>query len=563
MAIIPKKLTVAQVIARFIADHNSPAVFQLSGGMIAYITDSISQLGQTRLVSNRHEQASGFAAEGATRVSGRPAVALGTSGPGATNLITPLASCYFDSTPAIFITGQVKKSEIKKSSKQRQNGFQELDICGMVQGISKKTFRLLDPQETERILQEAWDVAQSDRPGPVLIDIPIDVQQEVFNTPANMESSRDQTSSKLSKESVINLNRILSESKAPLVMVGGGVRSSGAVNDLRKFLNRTGLPFVATLMGLDAIDMDSPNYLGYIGSYGNRWANEALELADVVIVLGARLDSRQIGSKQRFYSGKRIVIRVEIDDFECEEDTDSVIRIGRDLDEFLSTEFQFKDMSEWRDFVLEIQNLKKLRSQTGEQTTKITLNPNQLFEEISSVFRNSNGYVVDVGQHQMWAAQSIHVGMNQRFLTSGGLGAMGFAIPAAIGAAIAKNGKWICIVGDGCAQLSLPELQTISQEKLDIVICIINNDQHGMVAQFQEQYMDSRFIGTRDGFTNPNFSQIAHAFGIENYLLVETVNNLEEFQSNILKFSEGPALIEFKIDQRAKALPKNNFSAFE
>lgn len=564
---IIENLTVAEYVAKFIETQDVPAVFQLSGGMIAYLTDRIENLGKTPLIHNRHEQAAGFAAEGSTRSTGRPSIAMGTSGPGATNLITPIASCFYDSTPVVFITGQVRTDEIKKSELQRQNGFQELDICAIAAPITKKTWQVTLATQVPEILEEAWRLATSGRPGPVLIDLPIDIQQIRISAPIrkieDLESSLRAQTEDVTQEVIESIRATITNAKNPLVLVGGGVRSSGSVQDLHRFLEKSQLPHVSTLMGIDACPHESRNYLGFIGSYGNSWANEALSSADVLLVLGSRLDVRQTGADIKGFKHGKTIIRIDIDESELGGRVDSDLPVLTNLRDFFLKMHDNEFFAQNSVLVEQVQENKKRNPQNKEQTSQVSLNPNDVLSKISSTFKGSNGYVVDVGQHQMWAAQSLNLERSQRFITSGGLGAMGFALPASIGAAIAIPGEWVAIIGDGCIQLSIQELQTISQYNLPIVVCVINNNQHGMVAQFQEEHMNSRFIGTRKDYSNPNYSRVAEAFGIKNYISISSFDDLASLDAHVANFEPGPAIIEFVISQNAKALPKMKFVAQE
>lgn len=547
------QITVAEWIANFIASKNSPAVFQLSGGMIAFLTDAITSLGKTKIIHNRNEQGSGFAAEGATRVTGIPSVAMGTSGPGATNLLTPLASCYFDSVPVIFLTGQVNTKEIKLDRNQRQNGFQELDICEIARSITKFTTRIESAADVPEIFERAWGIAMADRPGPVLLDIPIDIQQSKIPKSFAGEAKAEIRSSD-SPDEVDTLLELLENSVMPLVLIGGGVRCSNQVIQARNFLQNTNLPFVASLLGLDSVDQTNENYLGFIGSYGNSWANRAITDCDLLLVLGSRLDGRQTGPNiPAFQEGKKI-IRIDIDDHELNGRVKAEVNISLPLGVFfdkLGDKIQYRNKSK---MVSIIQNERLEMPQWKEQNSSFQLNPSLLMEKLSEIFQNSQGYLVDVGQHQMWAAQSLALFPNQRFITSGGLGSMGFSLPAAIGAATTQNGHWVVIIGDGCLQLSAPELQTIAQYKLNLTICVINNSQHGMVAQFQDEYMEGRKFGTKIDYTNPNYELLAKAHGIENYCKISILSEL----ANLPEFLKlpGPSLVEFVIDEEAKALPK-------
>jgi acetolactate synthase-1/2/3 large subunit len=555
--------TVAEYIAQFFSDKSVPAVFQLSGGMIAFITDAISRKGSPQIINNRHEQGSGFAAEGLSRVLGIPGVAMGTSGPGATNLITPIASCFFDSVPTVFITGQVRRDELRKSVKQRQNGFQELDICEVVKPITKRVWRINNSEQVSEILQEAWDECLSGRPGPVLIDIPIDVQQELILRTKHPESIYQMTSEDPERKDLTEvfckIKGLIESASNPLVLVGGGVRSAGVTAKLRKFLHDSNLPYVVSLMGIDGVDHKTENFLGFIGSYGNSWANSALAQSDLLLVLGSRLDVRQTGADVNKFGKNKKIIRVDIDSAEINGRIEADISVECHLEQIIEFFLESKIDLKQSELTRKARINKSLKPQEKEQDSALLLNPTIAINTISNIFREGNGYIVDVGQHQMWAAQSITLTPNQRFITSGGLGAMGFAVPAAIGACIGKPGRWVVIVGDGCLQLSSQELQTIAHYELPITIFVFNNSQHGMVAQFQEENMESRFVGTRVGYSNPNFKLLASAYGIKNYAKVTDLNDLQKLESTCAEFASGPALIEIIIENSAKALPKMSY----
>ena len=549
--------TVADYYAMFFAERETPAVFQLSGGMIAFLADAIYRKGETPLITNRHEQASGFAAEGATRVSGKTCVALGTSGPGASNLVTAIASCYFDSVPVLFITGQVNTLEIKRSPEQRQNGFQELDVVAMVKDITKATFSPKTAQEAIDSLHEAWEIANQGRFGPVLIDLPIDIQQLVIDSlePSNLVEG-EYLKNYLEDGVFSQINLAIEKSERPLILVGGGIRLANAGDELIKFVEATQIPVVATLMGLDAVAGLGELSLGFIGSYGNRWANEALKDADLLIVLGSRLDIRQTGSSVEQFKAEKVIIRVDIDDYELNGRVNSEIKVRTQIYEFLTDPRLQRKCRNSQSVLAKTQASKKLHPQTAEQESELSINPNALLEKISEYHKNFDGFVVDVGQHQMWAAQSIRLMPNQRFLTSGGLGAMGFSIPAAIGAAVATKNAWVVILGDGCAQLAAPELQTISEMNLPLVIYVMNNHQHGMVAQFQDENMESRHVGTKIGYSTPDFAELARAYGFEHTFTLSTQEQLPDLEKLLSQNPNSPILVDVSISDKAKALPK-------
>lgn len=553
-----KRTTLADCIAMFIAEKQTPAVFQLSGGMIAFMIDAIGRLGQTKIINTRHEQAAGFAAEGSARISKIPGFAMGTSGPGATNLLTPIASSFFDSVPVIYITGQVNQKELRTNLNQRQNGFQELDICEMAKTITKKVYSPKTAAEAFEAIKEGWLLSQEGRQGPVLIDIPINLQQELLEyKSASVEEKTPETKTDYSIND--EFRNYLLAAKRPLILVGGGVRLGNASEILFEFINKTGIPYVCSLLGLDSVPHANDKYLGFIGSYGNRWANAALRESDLLIVLGSRLDVRQTGNDISEFIAHKKIVRVDIDDHELTGRITSDLAIKADVSEFLRTLMNIDYKIDCTSFISRIKIIRNEHPQELEQMNDLKLNPNNLMEWLSATFTQSSGYVVDVGQHQMWAAQSIRLESGQRFLTSGGLGAMGFALPASIGAAVSMNGNWVLISGDGCMQLSSPELQTIVQYKLPITVCVINNGQHGMVAQFQDENMNGRLTGTREGFSNPNFQELARAYGFLNVHKVESESELLELSTAVKNWEEGPVFLEFIIDSRAKALPKNAF----
>ena len=308
-------------------------------------------------------------------------------------------------------------------------------------------------------------------------------------------------------------------------------------------------------MAVDALPSNSQQRIGMIGSYGNRWANKALAKSDTLLVLGSRLDVRQTGSSVSSFHANKKIIRVDIDEFELSGRVNADLKIRMPLLDFFASVGKITLNSKAKEFTSKIHHWKLESPAINEQHISLDLNPNFLMDWLSKNFVGISGYSVDVGQHQMWAAQSIEISPNQRFMTSGGLGAMGFATPAAIGATQVSNGKWVAIVGDGCLQLSISELQTCFQYQLPIAICVINNRQHGMVAQFQEENMDSRFIGTRDDYTTPDFVNLSKAFGIP-AIRITSKDQLESLRNFINEWEKGPIVIEFELSNEAKALPK-------
>jgi len=560
MGIQSASYTKSDLIASFLADRQVPAVFELSGGMIAFLTDAIARLAKTPIINMRHEQAAGFAAEGATRISGLSAVAMGTSGPGATNLITAIASSYFDSVPTIFITGQVNQRELKKSDSQRQNGFQEFNVIQAVKEITKYAAVFDSNTDVLAELKKAWSLAHAGRPGPVLLDIPIDVQQEIISREEldlhhpifPIEEAFDKTSDDLSIGQLVTL---IGKSRRPVFLLGGGIRTSQMTDLTRKIIENWKIPAVYSLMGVDVLDSSSQYRVGMIGSYGNRWANRTIARSDLIIALGTRLDIRQTGSDPDAFTKDKIIFRVDVDQAEIKGRVRADISVETSLQVFLTKLSNLQVHFDYSEWLAEITSERGVFPQRLEQPESVAFNPSDIMQWISSFSSTTNGYLVDVGQHQMWAAQSLAIESHQRFITSGGLGAMGYALPAAIGAAVVSKGRWIVIAGDGCSQLSIAELQTIFHYNIPITLCVINNGQHGMVAQFQETNLDGRYTSTREGYSAPDFCRVAHAFGIES-LKLQNVDDLSQAEKKISTWDKGPLLLEFIVSLEAKALPK-------
>jgi acetolactate synthase-1/2/3 large subunit len=549
-------VTKADYIAQFIADKKVPAVFTLSGGMIAFIVDAIYRLGKTPIIGMRHEQAAGFAAEASARVSNIPAVALATSGPGASNLITAIASSFFDSVPTIYITGQVSQGEIKKSKFQRQNGFQELNIVDAVKGITKSAIRVNSKSNLPLVLTKAWVVATSDRPGPVLIDIPIDVQQELIDN--KQIECVSKAYKKNHRKEIEKLSELLAKSNNPLILAGGGLVTANIINEFRDLVERLRIPVVHSLMAVDCLPSNSKYRIGMIGSYGNKEANYALSKSDLLICLGSRLDIRQIGSDIGAFQRNKFVYRVDLDDSEIYGRVKANKSINANLGHFIIDWISACKTFDHVQWVEEVYLHRSKNPQQAEQDKDLIWGPNDALQHISRICKDVEGYLVDVGQHQMWAAQSLELTGKQRFITSGGLGAMGFAIPSAIGACFTKKGNWVVIAGDGCTQLSLAEIQTIKEHNLPITIFVINNDQHGMVAQFQETNLGNRLVLTRDGYSTPDFVKIGNAFGITSFRASNAIE-LFEITDKSKIITQGPVIVEIKISNQAKALPKNKW----
>jgi acetolactate synthase-1/2/3 large subunit len=551
----------SDVIARFLDEQGVECVFELVGGMIVHLLDSLHQADRIRIVSMHHEQGAAFAAEGYARVSGVPGVAMATSGPGATNLMTGIASCYFDSTPAVFITGQVNRNEMKGDRAIRQMGFQETDIVALAGPITKAAWQVETPEQLPFLLQRAFQVARSGRPGPVVLDVPMDIQRAEMPNVNDTHAVEAPVDPPIEPSAIEDLIRALQLSERPLVLVGGGVRAGQATVQVRELLTALGVPVVNSLMGVDVLPASSELRVGMIGSYGNRWANLAIGRSDFLLVLGSRLDIRQTGSETEAFKAGRTIFHVDCDAGEMNNRVTGTTAILADLKQFAEAALpaakaaSLPNRSAWMD---EIRDLRSEWPDTEETRGSSGINPNLLMHQLSAVSGDAAVYVADVGQHQMWAAQSLQLLPDQRFLTSGGLGSMGFGLPAAIGASFAAPGRPVVLVaGDGGFQTNIQELQTVARNKLPLKILIVNNRTHGMVRQFQQSYFDSRFQSTVWGYSAPDFAAVASAYGIPSRA-VDTENGVEAALS-WLAAEAGPALLEVMVPSETNAYPKLAF----
>ena len=552
-------MRVADFVADYLHRQGVSYVYEVIGGMIARLVDAIHQQGKIKLISVHHEQAAAFAADAMGRITGIPGVAMGTSGPGATNLLTGIGSCYFDSVPAIFITGQVNRNEQKGNRPTRQLGFQEADIVAIAKPITKAAWQINDPDQVPHFFQQAFQLATSGRPGPVLLDIPMDVQGSEINTTLPVTSTVEQLSA-LSEEVFNDVLRALSVAERPLILVGGGVRSAGAIPLLRQLVDVVHVPVVNSLLAIDALPYRHPLRVGLIGTYGNRWVNLAVGRSDLILVLGSRLDIRQTGAAVSAFQAGRVVYHVDIDKGEINNRLQGCKPVVAHLRPFLTGLVNAASIRQWQDrtdWISEIQNLRKQWPDTNESQPP-GINPNALMHELARVSKPAAAFVVDVGNHQMWAAQSLELDDHQRFITSGGMGAMGFALPAAMGASLATGMPVVMIAGDGGMQLNIQELQTITHHRLPIKMVVLNNQSLGMVRQFQQSYFQERYPATCWGYSAPDFSEVARAYRIEG-LTVSDTRSLPAALEKMWINPQEPFLLQVSVDVSANAYPKIAF----
>ena len=550
----------ADFIADFLYKQGVTHVYEVIGGMITRLVDSIYRHGKIRLISVHHEQAAAFAADAMGRLSGIPGIAMATSGPGATNLLTGIGSCYFDSVPAVFITGQVNRREQKGDRQIRQLGFQETNIIEMARPMTKAVWQINDPGQVPHVMHQAFLFATSGRPGPVLVDIPMDVQGAEINTATPVlpiAEALPTLQSKLFEDILCQL----SVAQRPMVLVGGGIRSAKAVHLLRQFVDNVQIPVVNSLLAVDVLPYQHPLRIGLIGTYGNRWANLAMGRTDLLLVLGSRLDIRQTGSDVTSFKADRLVYHVDIEDGEVNNRLRGCKPVISHLHSFLTPLVDLVSKRDWpkrRNWISEIQDLREKWPDIHEIQALSSINPNIFMHLLSQYSKQASVYAVDVGNHQMWAAQSLELDKDQRFLTSGGMGAMGFSLPAAVGASLATGKPVVMIAGDGGMQLNIQELQTIAHHKLPIKMVVLNNKSLGMVRQFQQSYFHERYPSTFWGYSAPDFANVATAYRIGS----QTVSNFQYLPAALEKMwlePQEPFLLQVLLDVFTNAYPKIAF----
>ena len=556
-------MKLSDYVVDFITKQGVSHIFEFIGGAIVHLLDSAYDRDDIQCVSMHHEQSGSFAAEAYARINGNLGVVMATSGPGALNMVTSIGSCYFDSVPCLFITGQVNTYEYKFDQPVRQIGFQETDIVSVVKPIVKYTAMVTDATRIRFELEKAIYLAQHGRKGPVLLDLPMDIQRAQIEPKELPSFFASEEYKVLSRERDVDVQIdevvcMLTQAKRPVVLVGGGVRSANAAEALGMLVERTAIPVVSSLMGLDAVSHDYPEFMGMIGSYGNRYSNLAVANCDFLLVLGSRLDTRQTGTRPDTFARAAQIVQVDIDAAELGNKIAVDLCIQCDVKLFLERLNQkikgckMPNIENWRE---RLHFYEKQYPTQSQLTASPMIEPNWLMTTLSRYGQEGDIICVDVGQHQMWAAQSFRLKKGQRMLNSGGMGAMGFALPAAIGAAKARPGaQVIVIVGDGGIQLNIQELDIAVKHGLPIKIVVLNNKCLGMVRQFQDLYFSGRRQSTVKGYTAPDICKVAEAYGLQAY----SIADMSQVESGLQKAFEetGAALINVWLELDTVVSPK-------
>ena len=543
----------ARILLECLSRLGIKEIFGYPGGAVIPIYDELYSFKDIKHYFARHEQGAVHEADGYARSTGKVGVCLATSGPGATNLVTGIMTAHMDSIPLLAITGQVTSTLLGKDA------FQESDIVGITVPITKNNYLVQDIRELPRILKEAYYIASTGRPGPVLVDIPRDIQLEeipfdefkkLYEQEFELEGYNPVYEGH--KGQIKTAIKMIKDSKKPLIIAGAGILKGHAYDELKEFVDKTNIPVAMTLLGLGSFPANHELALGMIGMHGTTYANYAANEADLVIAAGMRFDDRVTGNPQKFLPNAKI-IHIDIDPAEIGKNKLIDVPIVGDLKNVLAELNQKIPKLSHTKWLDEVAKLKKKYSLTFRKTEEDILIPQEILFEINKLTKGEVIVATDVGQHQMWSAQFIKFNNPYSILTSGGAGTMGFGLPAAIGAQVANpDKKVLAIVGDGGFQMTFQELMMIKEYKLPVKIFIINNSYLGMVRQWQELFNDRRYSSV-DLSYNPDFIKIGEAYGIKSIQL-KTKKDLKKHLKKILESDEA-VLVECIVEKEENVYP--------
>ena len=529
----------AQWVVHALRAQGVETVFGYPGGAIMPIYDALYDGGVEHLLC-RHEQGAAMAAIGYARATGKTGVCMATSGPGATNLITGLADALLDSVPVVAITGQVASPFIGTDA------FQEVDVLGLSLACTKHSFLVQSLEELPRVMAEAFEVASSGRPGPVLVDIPKDIQ--VASGDLEPHFSTVESDNAVPDAEVEEARQMLAQAKQPMLYIGGGVGMAQAVPALREFIATTQMPATCTLKGLGAVDANYPYYLGMLGMHGTKAANLAVQECDLLIAVGARFDDRVTGKLNTFAPNAK-VIHMDIDPAEMNKLRQAHVALQGDLNALLPALQQPLVIDAWRQHTADMRAEHAWRYDHPGESIYAPL----LLKQLSERKPADSVVTTDVGQHQMWSAQHMTYTRPENFITSSGLGTMGFGLPAAVGAQVARpNDTVICISGDGSFMMNVQELGTVKRKQLPLKIVLLDNQRLGMVRQWQQLFFQERYSETTLT-DNPDFLTLASAFGIPGQHI--TRKDQVEAALDTMLNSDGPYLLHVSIDELENVWP--------
>lgn len=556
-------------LAQYLVEQGVKKVFLITGGACAHIVDSLGKNPNIEYVCMQHEQAAAMAADAYARVTKNIGVAVATSGPGATNLITGVCCSYFDSIPTLMITGQVNLWEIRGERNIRQLGFQETDIIKIVRPITKLAETIKDPNDIRYYLEKALYTAKSGRPGPVWLDIPMNVQHAEINpgklkgfNPDELEPPKGTRATPAG--SIVNTISQIRISKRPVIIAGAGIKLGQAEKEFLRFAEKLKMPIVSTWSGIDILPYDHSLYIGQFGVYGNRAANFAVQNADLILSLGSRLDTRQTGGSPKTFAREAVKIVVDIDEGELNKAwVVADIPINANVKDFLTelnliidTSIAFPDFSDWHSTCSRWKEkypavLPEYKDQKG------SVNSYVFIEALSDKLPSNSIIIPDQGGNLTWTIQAFKIKKGHRLFSAFGNSPMGYAMPAAIGAAFADPAaNIICIDGDGGFQMNIQDLQTIKHYNLPIKMFILNNNSYGIIKQFQEVYFEGRYEATveKTGYSAPDFVKVARAYGIS----TETILNHSEIDDklNCVLAAKEAVLCIVRLNESQKLIPK-------
>lgn len=562
-------MLVSDYIIQYLVSLGVKKSFGITGSVIAPLLDAFGRNKKIKFICSQHEQAAAMAADAYARVSDNIGVAISTSGPGATNLITGVCCLWFDSIPGLFISGQVHSQFTKGDLPVKQVGFQETDVVSMVKTITKYSVMIKDPKMIRYELEKAVHIAKSGRPGPVWIDLPANIQSAEINEKELISYNEKETivteSKEKVKEKVMNYVKDLTNAKRPVILVGAGVIHSKAVKELRNFLDELKIPVVLTWAAMDVVEEDYPFYRGRIGTYGQRGANFTFQNSDLLLSIGSRHDGRQTGGRIDSFAreAKRYIVDIDKDEIKHQQ-VKGHVNINCDAKEFISfltavlTKTNIPKFDDWLTKTKEWQErypsvLKEYKKPNGR------INGYAFMELLSEVMQPNDIIVGDCGGNIVHLAQAFKIKKGQRIITSWAHSPMGYSFAASLGAYYAKGNKTknvVCTIGDGGMQINIQELQTVKNYNIPVKVFIVNSESYGIIKQFQDIYLGSRYIAATpgQGYSFPNFLKVAKAYGIH----TETIRNLREAKNKIKKILKykGPVICEVKLETKTVLIPR-------
>ncbi|MCG3176242.1 MAG: Acetolactate synthase large subunit [Candidatus Omnitrophica bacterium] len=541
------KMTGAKAVVEAFSREGVEYVFGLPGGACLPLFDALYDA-KFKVILVRHEQGAVHMAEGYARSTGRPGVVIATSGPGATNTVTGIADAYMDSIPLVIITGQVRSYLIGNDA------FQEADVTGITRPITKHNYLVKDAKDLPRVIKEAFYLATHGRPGPVLIDLPSDVSlQEVdFTYPDTVSIRGFKPTVEGHPGQIKKAAKMIMDAKKPVIYTGGGVIISGAARELIELVEKTGAPCTNTLMGLGGVPGTHPLFLGMLGMHGTVYANKAVNFCDTLIAIGARFDDRVTGDLSKFCPYAKIV-HIDVDPSAIAKNVKVDVPIVGDVKQVLqelNKQVGKLDIADWWSEIKGWMAESPLRFKDDPEVVR----PQYAIQRLCEILGSDAIVSTDVGQHQMWAAQYYKLSGPNQFLTSGGLGTMGYGFPAAIGAQFAfPDRTTVCITGDGSFQMNIQEMATAVYNKLPVKIAVINNNFLGMVRQWQEMFYNHRYSSSEMG-GNPDFVALAKAYGAEG-VRVTRKSEVDEAIRFAQSIKDRPCLIDFMVVEEENVFP--------